>query len=619
MALIFAVTHTVTFGTFAGEDYQWELDLLRSYDDGGATPSWASDPVVQVTAADSPIELEWMSDRDSYKPIIGSKAKIDLHNVAGDYLPRFTSAGQFEYQARLRYRRNGESTLNDYWCGFIQSADGTESVSDVSPVNSFTAIDNLGGLEDTTVNVSVDSLTPINLFDKVLEAIRQTGLDLDVLVDSGIRNASGDALIDVTAHPYSLFTSDEDNVSYRNKLTNKEMIEGLLSAFNCRVFQSYGRWFIVNASTHKGTGANETATFAKYSVTGTSYGANGTEDVDLLYNVGGSSPDMLVANSDLQLNTRRPFGSVECRPKNVHEKNYTTNGLFQSGTEGFTTESASIDALNRVTLNSSQKHPAASHALYTDRNRYYLNTLGTVWFKSEPMTVDVNAPIDISFDWRILDRNETVSLNYCAVLTTANLTTATYGYTNNPYSWYSSTQTRTFTYNFDNGDWDWGTRILAEQKKSSSKTQWQGRQVSGELDEWMTANETLSAGEYYDAGTGDHTVLDGTLTVYWFYPQSKRSGRTRWEGSDTNRCKVLVTNVSAKNKYSSNVTKPTYERVQADYTKTEKYTPYFGDNLPVSVYNRFEEEGFWRRDDLFPVPTTLERIVTQQKLNDNRD
>ncbi len=213
MALIFQVTHTVTFGTFAGEEYQWELDLLRSYDDSEATPSWASDPTVQVTATNSPIQVEWMSDSDVYKPIMASKAKIALHKIAGDYMPRFTSAGQFEYQARLRYRRNGEATLNDYWCGYIQSSDGSEDISSVSPVVSFTAIDNLGGMEDTTVNIGVDSTASINLFDKVLEAIRQTGLDLPVLVDSGIRNSSGEALTDVTAHPYSLFTSDEDNVN----------------------------------------------------------------------------------------------------------------------------------------------------------------------------------------------------------------------------------------------------------------------------------------------------------------------------------------------------------------------------------------------------------------------
>ena len=70
-----------------------------------------------------------MSDSDVYKPIMASRAKIALHKIAGDYMPRFTSAGQFEYQARLRYRRNGESTLNDYWCGFIQSSDGSEDIS----------------------------------------------------------------------------------------------------------------------------------------------------------------------------------------------------------------------------------------------------------------------------------------------------------------------------------------------------------------------------------------------------------------------------------------------------------------------------------------------------------
>ena len=618
MALIFNVTHTVTFGTHAGEDYQWELDLLRSYDDSEAAPSWVNDAVVQVTATSSPIEIEWMSDNDTYKPIIGSKAQIGIHKIAGDVLPRFTSSGQFEYQARLRYRRNGEATLNDYWCGFVQSSDGSEALSSISPVMSFTAIDNLGGLEDTSVDVSVDSITPVNLFDIVLEAIRQTGLDLPVLVESGIRNDAGDALLDVTAHPYSLFTSEEENVSYRNKMTNKQMIEGLLSAFNCKIFQSYGRWFIVNASTHGGSGADETCTFNKYTVNNDFvYAADGTEDIDLLYTVGGSAPEMLVANSDLQLNTKRPYGSVECRPKNVREKNYITNGLLQSGTEGFLAEPTSADALNRVTYRS---HPLTDKVLSTNRNRFYLNTLGTVWFKTEPMNVDVNAPIKFKFDWLIAQRsNQTVSLNYCAVLRTNNVVDVSSGYNNNPQSYYNTASQSVFTYNFDNGDWDAGFNIFSDYKKAASKTAYQGRGVSDVAVEWMTEEHELNVGEYYDPGTGNHHVLDGTLEIYWFYPQTKRPSRSRWEGSDTNRVVVFATNISAENKYSNDITKPTYERVQANYTKTEEYTPYFADNLPASVYNRFEEEGFWRRSESVADSTTLERIVTQQKLNDNRD
>lgn len=620
MALVFSVTHTVTFGTDAGEDYQWELDLLRSYDDSESVPSWVSDATVQVTATNSPIEVEWMSDSEVYKPIMASKAKVGLHKIIGDNLPRFTSAGQFEYQVRLRYRRNGESTLNDYWCGFIQSSDGSEEISSISPTLEFTATDNLGTMEDSTVTVGLDSLTPINLFDKVLEAIRQTGLDLPVLVESGIRNTTGDALINVTAHPYSLFTSTDDNPIYRTKLTNKNVIEGLLSAFNCRIFQSYGKWFIVNASTHGGSGANETCTFAKYTVSGTQYVSNGTEDVDLIYSVGGSNPQMIIANSDLMLSTKRPFGSVECKPQNTKEKNYMANGLLQSGVQGFTKEPTSIDqTLNRVELGGNTKHPSATHALKTDRNRFYLNDLSTVWFKSEEMNVDVNAPIDVSFDFLLTDKNESASINYCAVLKTDNVIATSYGFNNNPYSWYTTQQERYFTYNFDRGDWQAGVSILSDYKKAASKTAQQGRGTSSELNEWQTVSEQFNAGSYYDAGTNGFNTLDGVLTIYWFYPQSKRSGRSRWEGSDTNRCEMLVTNVSVKNKYSNNITKATFERVQADYTKTHTYKPYFSDNLPSSVYNRFEEEGFWRKDDLVPLPLTLERIVTQQKLNDNRD
>ena len=204
------------------------------------------------------------------------------------------------------------------------------------------------------------------------------------------------------------------------------------------------------------------------------------------------------------------------------------------------------------------------------------------------------------------------------VLTTSNLVVHSYGYSNQG-TFYNIASERNFTYNFANGDWNYGTRILSDYKMFASSDAHHSQSTTTDLNEWQSVNETLSAGTYYDSGTGDHTSLDGTLTVYWFYPKSKRSGRKRNEGSDVGDCTVLLTNVSAKNKYSNDITKPTFERVQANYTKTEKYEPYFADNLPNSGYNKIEQEGFWRRDDLVPFPNTLERIVTQQKLNDNRD
>ena len=618
MALQFQVTHTVTFGTFAGEDYQWELDLLRSYDDDFAAPAWTLDTTVQVTASNSPIEVEWMSDRDTYKPIIGSKAVIDLHRLPnGPTLPRFTSAGQFEYKARLRYRRNGESTLNDYWCGYIQSSDGSESVTDSAPITSFTAVDNLAGLEDTMVTVDVASIAEVNVFDKVLEAVYQTGLNLDVLVESGIRSSLGDALTTSTAHPYSMFTSEEENVLLRERMTNKELIEGYLSAFNCKIFQSAGKWFVVNASTHNGVGVDETSTFQKFEVVNGAYVSNGTEVLDLTYNVGGTYPDLLVADSDLQLNTRRPFGSVECRPTNVRTMNFMTNGLLQDGTNGLLTHASSADPLYR---GSGYNHPLAKNSIYSLRNVFKADQANDIWAMTEPLNVDVNAPIDIGFDWKIIQlSNQIVSLNYCVVLTTSNMITVTGDYSNNPNSYTQTSSSNTFTYNFDNQEWDNGFKIYSDYKKSSSKTAWQGREVSGTTGEWFNVKHTLAAGEYYDAGNGDFTELEGTLTIYWMYPQSKRPGRSRWEGSDTHRVGAAMTNFSVQNKYANNVKNAVFERVQAEYTKTEVYKPTFADGLPASVYGRLIQEGFWKKNQASGDSTTLERIVTQQKLNDYRD
>ena len=226
MALIFNVTHTVTFGTHTGEDYQWEMDILRSYSDLDPAPSWASDSAQQVTATDSPIKIDWAKSNDVYKPIIGSKAKINLLELPGTSLPSFTDAGPYEYQVRLRYKRYGESTFNDYWTGFVQSLDSSRSINSEASVVSFTATDGLGVLEDSKISVDLDSPTPLSVFSVLASAIQATGLDLDIYVDSGIRltSNSADYLTTATIHPHAYGKGGDKNPKLRKLLTKKEVI-----------------------------------------------------------------------------------------------------------------------------------------------------------------------------------------------------------------------------------------------------------------------------------------------------------------------------------------------------------------------------------------------------------
>ena len=624
MALTFVVTHTVTFGSTGGTDYQWELDILRSYE--GTAPSWASDPVVSLVASGNPIDIEWMSDRDTYKPIIGSKASINLRKVTGVSLPDFTTAGEFEYQVRLRYRRPGESSLNDYWTGFVQAIDGKEAIGTASPEFSFIATDGLAALGDSSVEVSLDSTTPINLFSKVLESVYQTGLDLDVLVDSKIRTemsgAEADALLSVTSHPYALLKGNDSDISLRSKLTRKELIEGLLSAFNCRIAQSYGKWYIFNASTHGGDGiqTDEGINWAKYTVNSGEYEADGTEQEYLNYKVGGDYADLLVANSDLQLNTRMPFGSVECKPQNIQEVNYFKDGLLQEGNGPWSENSSSHDVINRVDVAPSSRHPLTSKAFQTLRNRFDIGEADDIWFESELLDVDINAPFKFSFDYYLSQvSNQDVYLTYAVELFTANAVTVTDpdSYQNTtPYS--STDNVSRFVWDFKRGKWNAGGSIYDDGNKPSKHEGYNKRVVlSG--GSWNSEDSEFSMGRYYDPGDSTHVELPGQIKVTFFYLRNKRPSRARWEGNDTNRTGAWVTNFSLKNKYSKNITKPVFERLQADYTKTYSYKPRFADALPNGVYNRFDQEGFWRTSETNQDARELEKIVTQQKLNDYRD
>ena len=159
-----------------------------------------------------------------------------------------------------------------FWCGYIDPVASEEQFSTFPYELSFNCVDGLGRLEQLTLDrddfiSGSDPAAQISVFSYVTRTLRQTGLELPIYVESGFRAGSGsgtDALTTVTASAFSFF--GEDNSDRRDPTTYKEALEGTLATFNCRVFQSAGAWWIVNCSTHGGTGNSETATFRQYIV-----------------------------------------------------------------------------------------------------------------------------------------------------------------------------------------------------------------------------------------------------------------------------------------------------------------------------------------------------------------
>lgn len=629
--LIFNVTHTVTFGTHTGEDYQWELDILRSYDDADPVPGWASNSAQQVTASSSPVKIEWAKDNDVYKPIMGSKAKINLLELPGTTLPTFTNAGPYEYKVRLRYKRYGESTFNDYWTGFIQSLDSSRSINSEASQVSFTATDGLGVMEDSKISVNLESATSLGVFQVLTTAVYQTGLDLDIYVDSGIKlqSNSADYLTNATIHPHAYSEGDDRNPSSRKLLTKKEVIEGTLSAFNCRIVQSNGRWYIFNASS-----LEDNTTWEKYVLNNQNlYEYNSDVTESLVYNVGANSPDILVINGDIQRNTKLPFGSVECRPKNTSAANFILNGLLEDTADGYSVHPDSDhNVLYRV---DAPNHPYAPKMLRTNRSKFDLGEDNDIWFRTDYIDVDINAPLNFEFDWVVdqLSSGDNIYLGYAIQLRTDNVVAVRGGFSNARGAHSTSTNVQDFVYDWIDDQWQPATTstghtfgqprrevsIYNDYRRPASNTRGLKRNMCSATLDWQTVSEELNLARYYDPVDGQHIELSGQVRVIMFYPQVKESGKKDWVGDRTARTRVGATNFSLKNNFGKTVNKPVFERLQADYNKTNTYKPIMADGVPSGIVNKIKESGVRRSADAVNVSTTLERIVTQQKLNDYRN
>ena len=528
------------------------------------------------------------------------------------------------FDASWQFGTRTTSTRSDYWCGFINPINTKESVTTFPFTISYTATDRLGLLENQAVPRPEMENTATPLLSYVQDALIQTGLGLDLYIDSGILDGTADALTTLTTNSSSVFTNQEQT----SLVTHKEQLEGILSAVNCKVKQAMGRWYIYNAST---LADSTTWTVYNYDATTTpdTYVAGTAVTENLLLNVTGdnATQELIPIYSDLDDDFRRPVGSVECEPGDLIERNYIPDPCFATGTTGVRPNASSIDqTLDRSRFGGSLRHPSCEFGLFTLRNRFDIGESDDIWFETVNLTVDPNAPIDVNFDWIITQRsNQDVYLTWNAELTLTNpievpnpVTFANTRYGNNLF--WQTQNVSTFRWNFADEEWETGTGFDDGNKPSRDNPRTK-REVSAEAATWFSVNETLGPQTYFDPAESQNMDITGTLKLTFFYLRSKRSGRARWEGNDTNRVGVSVTNIQVRNMYDNDVINPTFERIQDNYTSTYTYNPRYASGIPFPIFQRTVGTNgtstFNRRD--VTESDTLERIGTQLKLNDFRN
>jgi len=260
----------------------------------GYVPADPADPdltVYDLVGADDPVVIEWDSDDNIYSPIKGSTCTINLFDTDSSSYDNFYESDEREYQVKVYYK-DSSSNYQIFWIGWLVVDQFKEALQAKPYPISLTAYDGLGllGGYDQPVNTTYTGRTLLKYITDILD---QLDLDLDIYVANDILQSSP------SASTYTLY--DQIGVSQRayfkdgfDLRKSKSVVEAILKFTNARIFQSYGRWYIINNSSYSEqsikTSSNATATAGSIP-TGirasetASLVANGTESIKyIIYN-----------------------------------------------------------------------------------------------------------------------------------------------------------------------------------------------------------------------------------------------------------------------------------------------------------------------------------------------
>ena len=247
--------------------------------------------VFDLVGTENPVEIIWETDDNIYSPIKGSRCILNLYitdfSVFDDFYKTdereykvdvlyYNSAGEFyediEYhwdKAQTTYNADFGAAVfwESYWSGFIVVDRWQEAVTTTPFAVTLEAIDGLGTLQGFTApspykenffETDTDYTDPNkSLFYYLKEILKKTGHTFDIHIANDIRKF--DSATDTIAAKFDLteqstifhdiVVSDiplyDANLNLRNC---KEILEIILTLTNSRIFQSYGKWYIISNS-----------------------------------------------------------------------------------------------------------------------------------------------------------------------------------------------------------------------------------------------------------------------------------------------------------------------------------------------------------------------------------
>lgn len=152
-------------------------------------------------------------------------------------------------------------TYATYWVGWLITDQYSEVMAPNPQRLTLKAIDGLGSLDSYVPTVDTDTTT---IIERLAEGVNNIGLELDLYVNNDIKQVFTHGYFNDVYYPIEQYENFNGTGTYlpregmkyeildkENNLYNyKEFIEIILSNINARIFQSNGKWCIVNNSTY---------------------------------------------------------------------------------------------------------------------------------------------------------------------------------------------------------------------------------------------------------------------------------------------------------------------------------------------------------------------------------
>jgi hypothetical protein len=248
--------------------------------------------VNDIIGGAEPCIISWEGDDNFYSPIKGSQCTLNFFVTDSVSYDNFYEYDEREYQVKIYYK-DSSNVYQLFWVGWLVNDQFREAVTSKPFPITLKAIDGLGTLDSFDMTLYQNSYSSISARQWITSTLDNLELDLDIYVSQDIHK------LNPTSTQYSIYdymfinpyTLQKDVLGINNA---KHTLEQILKFTNARIFQSYGKWYIINNSSYGGQAVKDaSATTAAAGTVPTNIRASETAN---LVNNGTELPEFVIYN-----------------------------------------------------------------------------------------------------------------------------------------------------------------------------------------------------------------------------------------------------------------------------------------------------------------------------------